>query len=49
MSRNPVTYQHMEEFLIGTGKKRASDSASGKDRTDLGSSGYYSQRLSESV
>lgn len=21
MSRNPVTYQHMEEFLIGTGKK----------------------------
>lgn len=23
MSQNPVTYQHMEEFLIGTGKKEA--------------------------
>lgn len=30
-------------------KKRSGDAASGKDRTDLGSSGYYSQRLSESV
>lgn len=30
-------------------EKRTGDSASGKDRTDLGSFGYYSQRLSESV
>ncbi len=35
MSRNPVTYQHMEEFLIGTGKKEPVHIHLDRDRKDM--------------
>lgn len=35
MTRNPVTYQHMEEFLIATGKKKPVELHLDKDSRDL--------------
>lgn len=35
MSQNPVTYQHMEEFLIGAGKKKPVHIHLDRDRKDM--------------